>query len=69
MREDVLALQGLAAAFQSGGLTAQQAEEKAGEISTAFGILWRWMNNNGVAVSVLLTALTLILTVYRVLIK
>ena len=62
MRQDVLAFQGVARAVQEGVLSFEDASEQLAQINSAFATLWKWMNDNGAAITVVLTVIALYIT-------
>jgi hypothetical protein len=63
-RENLEAFQTLTRAAQSGEISTAAAMERANEIGSAFGALLKWANENGTALSLLLSVLTLVIALY-----
>ena len=64
MREDVMAFRDIAQAVQKGELLSDDAATQVAEINSAFAILWKWMNENGAAIAVVLTIIAIYIAIW-----
>ena len=65
-RDNLEAFQTIAKAAQAGEISAEVALEQAGQIGSVFGALLKWADDNGAALTLLLTVLAVVINLYGV---
>lgn len=58
-RHDILAFQAVAKAVEAGEKTKQEADTEIAELNSALAALWNWANDNGAALSLIVTIIAL----------
>lgn len=64
LRDDVLAFQNIAKAVQSGKISSEDAALQLFQINSALATLWKWTNENGGAIAVVLMIIALYLAIW-----